>query len=129
MGIMKRFAPEKALACKHDWEEVDSYSWTEIFNDMVTKDYTTHDANWGYNYLEFTYRDFNYFGRKPEFMRTEMPKQRVCLLCGKCDNQVKEARAKIMKWLNAWADSKQERIDRKKLAKKMWSERGCDHVD
>lgn len=119
-------APKTNGVCVHDWEQVDSYSWKELLNEVVQE---TYNSTLGYNYLDFTYRGFAYWGRQPEFMKTEMPKQKVCLKCGQCFNGAKEGRRKILTWLNGWADAQQEKVERHALAKKLWNDRGCDHAD
>ena len=125
MKFFRRFAPDLELndKCNHDWEEVDYWYWDDIIKEVVQIPEVT-DNVLGYGYMSFTYKGHSFWGRKPEFMRTEYPKQKVCLKCGECYNGVQEAIDKFRKWVDCWAKCKQDESDRKNLAKKMWKE-GC----
>lgn len=122
MKFFRRFAPEKALKvkCNHDWEEVSYWTWGDIIKEVVSSDDVFDRRN--YEYMSFKYKGHEFWGRRPEFVCTERPKQKVCLKCGECHNGVADAIAKFQKWIDCWAKGEQDAIDRKELAKKMWKQ-------
>jgi hypothetical protein len=120
---MPKVKPPKEEECGHDWEVVSEGEYYAVYHSFSL-----------YSRLKEYTKDVSYYIDKEHCAEERgdiynyywmTMKNKVCLKCGECYDGDKIAEEWIKEQEEAKKKSKQEKIQRKELAKKIWEEKCC----